>query len=63
MKSYTIICPNCKNKQTAFIKETLKSKIPYIQCIVINCGSLIFDDDLAEVTADKLTPGYHNKYK
>jgi hypothetical protein len=63
-KSYHIVCPFCKNKQTAFIQQTDLTKENFIQCIVKSCGELITENVLGQTIAETqfLTPGYNNKF-
>ncbi|MDB4919825.1 MAG: hypothetical protein JWQ54_1808 [Mucilaginibacter sp.] len=44
---YTIVCPKCKTRQTAFIKIGQAFKHPYIKCVNHwGCRHMIIGDDL-----------------
>lgn len=63
-KSCTIVCPYCKNKQTAFLETGPVSNIKQIECIVKTCKELITGEMLETAFAETqfFRPGMNNKY-
>jgi hypothetical protein len=63
-KAYKITCPACKTKQTGYLKYAnqwvtaldqsiiLQPGTPYILCQFKNCGHLIKNDELMQVTTE-----------
>lgn len=75
---HTIVCPECKHKQTGIVKESpgllltplhqtasfaeIPFGTPYIICSYIPCHHIIINDELAEVTMQRVQfPNQINK--